>query len=653
MAIFSGIKRRPGQKQLHCERLEDRRLLAGDGAADSLDGDDLLSSPDPLPPLESGWVRGRKWEDLSADGHQNDGEPGLAEVTIYSDRNFNGRFDTGEPYAVTMQDNPETDFDESGRYVLGNLQPGFHMVREIVPEGFKQTFPSLPSGYQPPPWGDANAHVVFVDAGATVEEIDFGNQRLGLASVEGRKWEDLNGNGQRETDERGLSGVVIYADLNYNGALDDHEPHTVTRRDDQSTDFDEGGLYALKDMRPGRYVIREVVPEGYRQTFPRGPIPLAPQRPESEIEVTGAAAYTLWRDVVDANTNDETGKADMNADGTVDRNDYDHWKHNFSRRPEVEPVPAPPFHLPSPGGHDVLLRPGQTVEGVNFGNQKIGPGSISGLKWLDKNGNGQQDRGEPGLSGVTIYVDLNRNGVFNEHEPHTVTRRDNPRTDFDETGMYEIDDLRPGWHVVREIVPAGYRQTFPHGPVFASPPIVPQETTSETAVTGAAAYTLWRNAFDSDRKDPTDQGDANADGMVDRNDYEHWKRNFPGQPNISPFPIRPIPSPSPGGHVVNVQAGQTATDIDFGNQMIGPSSIRGLKWLDENGNGRRDPQEQGLPGVTIYADQNFNGIFDSNEPHTVTRRDNPYTRMDEAGMYRLKGLRPGWQVIREVVPDGF
>ena len=137
-----------------------------------------------------------------------------------------------------MQDNPETDFDESGRYVLGNLQPGFHMVREIVPEGFKQTFPSLPSGYQPPPWGDANAHVVFVDAGATVEEIDFGNQRLGLASVEGRKWEDLNGNGQRETDERGLSGGVIYADLNYNGALDDHEPHTVTRRDDQSTDFD-------------------------------------------------------------------------------------------------------------------------------------------------------------------------------------------------------------------------------------------------------------------------------------------------------------------------------------------------------------------------------------------------------------------------------
>ena len=83
-----------------------------------------------------------------------------------------------------MQDNPETDFDESGRYVLGNLQPGFHMVREIVPEGFKQTFPSLPSGYQPPPWGDANAHVVFVDAGATVEEIDFGNPQDNEVLVE-------------------------------------------------------------------------------------------------------------------------------------------------------------------------------------------------------------------------------------------------------------------------------------------------------------------------------------------------------------------------------------------------------------------------------------------------------------------------------------
>ena len=215
-----------------------------------------------------------------------------------------------------------------------------------MPDGFKQTFPSLPPGYQSPPWGDATAHVVFVDAGATVEGLDFGNQRLGLASVHGRKWEDLNGNGQHDAVEPGISGVVIYADLNYNGALDDHEPHTVTRRDDQATDFDEGGLYALKDMRPGRYVIREVVPEGYRQTFPRGPIPLAPDRPESEVEVTGAAAYTLWRDALGTNKNDETGKADMNADGVVDLGDYDHWKNNFSRRPEIKPVSLPPFPLP-------------------------------------------------------------------------------------------------------------------------------------------------------------------------------------------------------------------------------------------------------------------------------------------------------------------
>ena len=113
-----------------------------------------------------------------------------------------------------------------------------------------------------------------------------------------------------------------------------------------------------------------------------------------------------------------------------------------------------------------------------------------------------------------------------------------------------------------------------------------QETTSEIAVTGAAAYTLWRDALDSDNNDQPDRGDANTDGIVDHNDYDHWKRNFPGQPNISPFPIRPIPSPSPGSHFVNLKPGQTVTDINFGNQMIGPSLIRGLKWLDENGNGQ-------------------------------------------------------------------
>ncbi|MGC8943500.1 MAG: right-handed parallel beta-helix repeat-containing protein, partial [Caldisericia bacterium] len=47
--------------------------------------------------------------------------------------------------------------------------------------------------------------------------------------------------------------------------------------------------------------------------------------------------------------------------------------------------------------------------------------SICGYKWNDINNNGTWDTGEPGLSGWTIYIDLNKNGELDNDEPHTTT----------------------------------------------------------------------------------------------------------------------------------------------------------------------------------------------------------------------------------------
>ena len=108
-------------------------------------------------------MHGTKWLDRDGDGARDADEPGLAGVTIYSDLDGNGVLDRGEPNAVTMQDDPDTDFDESGRYWLEGLSPGAHSVREVVPDGFVQTFP-------------ADAHAVRVEAGGVVEGVDFGNR---------------------------------------------------------------------------------------------------------------------------------------------------------------------------------------------------------------------------------------------------------------------------------------------------------------------------------------------------------------------------------------------------------------------------------------------------------------------------------------------
>ncbi|MBD2313244.1 DUF4347 domain-containing protein [Desertifilum sp. FACHB-1129] len=77
---------------------------------------------------------------------------------------------------------------------------------------------------------------------------------------------------------------------------------------------------------------------------------------------------------------------------------------------------------------------------------------ISGIKWDDRNNNQRRDPGEPGLAGVTIFLDLNDDGILDEGERVAVT---------DASGRYTFDNLVAGDYVVREIVPEGYIQTFP------------------------------------------------------------------------------------------------------------------------------------------------------------------------------------------------
>ena len=67
------------------------------------------------------------------------------------------------------------------------------------------------------------------------------------------------GAGETSFDEPGLEGVTIYLDLNDDGQLDDGERRTVT---------DVNGRYALTDVEPGTYAVREVIPDGSEQTFP-------------------------------------------------------------------------------------------------------------------------------------------------------------------------------------------------------------------------------------------------------------------------------------------------------------------------------------------------------------------------------------------------
>ena len=62
------------------------------------------------------------------------------------------------------------------------------------------------------------------------------------------------------------------------------------------------------------------------------------------------------------------------------------------------------------GAHRVSLAIGQSLVGLDFGNQSL-LSEIRGVKWSDNDGDGTRDPGESPLPGVVVFLDMNDDGV--------------------------------------------------------------------------------------------------------------------------------------------------------------------------------------------------------------------------------------------------
>jgi hypothetical protein len=87
--------------------------------------------------------------------------------------------------------------------------------------------------------------------------------------------------------------------------------------------------------------------------------------------------------------------------------------------------------------------------------------TIQGYKWHDLDGDGFFDPDEPGLPGQTVYLDLNRNGIWDANEIATITQADDPNTPSNESGRFEFSNLRPGTYFVKTIQEQGFLAVFP------------------------------------------------------------------------------------------------------------------------------------------------------------------------------------------------
>jgi subtilisin family serine protease len=111
------------------------------------------------------------------------------------------------------------------------------------------------------------------DAGSTGEY--FLSKAVARAGIDGRVFDDLNGDGVEQASEPGLNGWTI--------KLFDSHGHLVATTQSQAVDLNgdgvagdqanENGLYAFAGLAPGKYTIQEVSQSGWVQTFPANGAP--------------------------------------------------------------------------------------------------------------------------------------------------------------------------------------------------------------------------------------------------------------------------------------------------------------------------------------------------------------------------------------------
>ncbi|MBX7166329.1 MAG: hypothetical protein K1X74_08255 [Pirellulales bacterium] len=191
--------------------------------------------------FRNGSINGRKVQDLTGNGISID-DTALAGTTIQLFRDDgNGVFNDAVDTLVASQLT-----DATGNFNFANLGPGTYFVREIAPANSIQT-------------GGLAVYTVVMTSNLTSNGNDFGNFFRG--NVTGTKFNDLTGNGI-SGDDTPRAGVVIelYRDTGNNS----FDPAVDTLVDTETTDA--SGNYTFAALGPGRYFVREIVPQGYFQT---------------------------------------------------------------------------------------------------------------------------------------------------------------------------------------------------------------------------------------------------------------------------------------------------------------------------------------------------------------------------------------------------
>ncbi|MDE5077278.1 MAG: hypothetical protein O4751_02990 [Trichodesmium sp. St2_bin6] len=391
-----------------------------------------------------GQISGAKFNDINSNGKFDPEEFGLQDITLYLDLNQNQFLDDGEPVTIT---------DVNGEYSFQNLPPNTYILREISPTGFTPTTPDPILNLTP------NSNLI-----ANIGSVSNRGQ------ISGTKFNDINSNGKFDPGEFGLQDITLYLDLNQNGFLDEREPATITG---------VNGEYSFQDLPPNTYILRDISPTNFISTTPESILNVTPGSNLianiGSVNNQGSISGIKFNDT---NTNGifdpgELGLADialyldLNQNGFLDEEEPStitdvNGEYSFQDLPSntyiLREISPPGFAKTTPEPV-VNVTPGSNIKNINIGNVN-NRGEISGTKFNDTNTNGIFDPEESGLANITLYLDLNKNGLLDEGEPQTITNVN---------GEYSFQDLPPDTYIIRDAQVIDLDQTTPDPIVNITP----------------------------------------------------------------------------------------------------------------------------------------------------------------------------------------
>ncbi|MEM9665666.1 MAG: SdrD B-like domain-containing protein, partial [Bacteroidota bacterium] len=317
---------------------------------------------------------------------------------------------------------------------------------------------------------------------------------------------------------------------------------------------------------------------------------------------------------------------------------------------------------------------------------------LCGQKFIDTNGNGLRDPGEPGGDGFVIEL-VSEDGVVNATTTTAAedTNDDGVIDETEERGRFCFTGLERGRYIVREAPRPGWRQTTPTDPgtytvdlaTGTQPRILFGNTPDSTTAQDLSGRKFWdlngngvqdphepgADGFDFELLDADGQvvatatsarADRNDDGQIDLlTEAGHFQ--FSNVPDGT-YTLREVAragwmqtAPAAGTYTVTLPA-EELPELLFGNKGDPTTSttVCGFKFFDANQNGVRDATEVGLDGFTIeLLDASGAVVAQAVTSSQDLNGDGVIDPLTEQGRYCFPDLPPGTYTLREVVPAGW